>query len=132
MRIFLNEKLWRNKAIEMCQEKGSIIHWKYLNDQEYDEQLRLKLIEESHEVKDAITNSELKSELADLLEVIDSLCSLHNITMSDIKIEQERKKAERGGFDERKFVQKVEHPDGSAFAQYCLNQPNKYPEIEQI
>ncbi|MGC2310021.1 MAG: hypothetical protein WA432_00165 [Candidatus Babeliaceae bacterium] len=42
MRIFRQEKLWRDKAVEISEQQGSILHWRRLNDAEYDQQLRLK------------------------------------------------------------------------------------------
>lgn len=129
MRTFKQEKLWRDKLPDKMVKMGSVIHIKQLDDGEYDHQLRVKFIEEAEEVKVAKSRKELMEELADVLEVIDSLCALHNLSRSEIEMVQEKKRAERGGFLERKFVTIAEHPEGSFGEHYCLAQPEKYPEI---
>lgn len=131
MRIFLQNKLWRDKLINAMEQMGSVMHWRKLNDDEYDHQLRLKIVEEAQEVHSASSKKELLAELADVCEVIDSLCVLHGFSWQDIKAVQEKKRTERGGFAERKFVEKAEHPVGSLGEKYCLEQPHKYPEIIQ-
>jgi predicted house-cleaning noncanonical NTP pyrophosphatase (MazG superfamily) len=129
MRVFKQEKLWRDKMIAKAESQGSVLHWRRLNDADYDKQLRLKLLEEADEVRVAQSRDELMGELADIYEVFSSLCILHNFSKEEIIAIQEKKRAERGGFDERKFVDTAEHPDGSYLAEYCLAEPEKYPEI---
>jgi predicted house-cleaning noncanonical NTP pyrophosphatase (MazG superfamily) len=129
MRVFKQEKLWRDKMVAKAESQGSVLHWRRLDDAEYDKQLRLKLLEEADEVLDAPSRHELMNELADIYEVFNSLCVLHNFSKEEIIAIQEKKRAERGGFDERKFVDTAEHPDGSYLANYCLAEPLKYPEI---
>ncbi len=70
-------------------------------------------------------------ELADVFEVLDTLCHLHNLSLAEIKKIQEKKRIKRGGFMERKFVTIAEHLDGSYGAEYCLAQPEKYPEVTE-
>ncbi len=41
---------------------------------------------------------------------------------------QTKKREDRGGFADRRFVTLAEHPRGSMGEQYCLAQPEKYPE----
>ena len=129
MRVFKQEKLWRDKMIAKAESQGSVLHWRRLNDADYDKQLRLKLLEEADEVRVAQSRDELMGELADIYEVFSSLCILRNFSKEEIIAIQEKKRAERGGFDERKFVDTAEHPDGSYLAEYCLAEPEKYPEI---
>jgi len=113
----------------MMEEMGSIIHVEKLTDIQYNKQLRFKLLEEAEEVRFAKSQQELLEELADVLEVIDSLCALHNLTHKEIKKVQEKKRNKRGGFVGRKFVSIAEHPDNSFGSNYCLSSPKKYPEI---
>lgn len=89
-----------------AESEGSVSHWRRLDDAEYDKQLRIKLLEEADEVRVAKNREELMSEIG------------------------KKKRNERGGFVERKFVDKIEHPEGSFLANYCLAEPNKYPEIK--
>lgn len=129
MRVFKQEKLWRDKAPELMHKHGSIIHIKELNDNEFDHELRVKLLEEAEEVKAAQTTDTLVQELADLYEVIDTLAQLHGITKETIVAAQEKKRNDRGGFIGRTYVTVAEHPEGSFGVEYCLADPEKYPEI---
>ncbi|MBY0109531.1 MAG: nucleoside triphosphate pyrophosphohydrolase [Candidatus Babeliaceae bacterium] len=130
MRVFKQEKLWRDKMIAKAESQGSVLHWRRLDDTEYDQQLRIKLLEEADEVRAAQSREELMNEIGDVYEVINSLCALHNLSKSEIIDIQDKKRAERGGFAERKFVDTAEHPEGSYLANYCLAEPQKYPEIK--
>lgn len=128
-RKFQQNKLWRDKAIELLEQTGSKIHWIQLNDQEFEEQLRIKFAEESQEVIKSTTKEQLIEELADILEVIASFGDVYEFTLQDVIDAQIKKKQARGGFSGRKFVTIAEHQDGSFGTQYCLADPNKYPEI---
>jgi predicted house-cleaning noncanonical NTP pyrophosphatase (MazG superfamily) len=129
MRKFRSEKLWRDKMPEKTSADGSIIHVKEISDAEFDTQLRLKLIEEAQEVYTAQSTKELANELADVLEVINTLCELHNLSHENIVAIQKQKRLERGGFSQRQYVTTIEFAPGSEGEQYCLEQPEKYPEI---
>ena len=114
---------------EQLNRTGSVVHLVPLNDTEYDQQLRIKLLEETEEVCAAQSHKQLIEELADLYEVIDALCLLHKIDKETVRIVQSKKRDERGGFYERAFVTIAEHPAGSYGEHYCRAQPNKYPEV---
>ena len=130
MRIFFQNKLWRDKLVDTMEQKhGSRINWHYLNDQEFNAELRIKLAEETQEVIVAQSRDELVAELADVFEVIDSLTKLHGISEQEILTAQAKKRDERGGFEGRKFVETGEHVAGSFGEKYCLADPIKYPEI---
>lgn len=130
MRTFLQNKLWRDKAVDMMEyNHGSKINWRYLNNQEFNQQLCNKLLEEAEEVVAAQSRNELIGELADLYEVIDSLITVNAISVEEIIKEQTKKRNERGGFSGRKFVETAEHAIGSFGEQYCLADPKKYPEV---
>ena len=127
-RAFVQNKLWRDKAVDLMEEMHSVIHWHRLEDAEYHHQLRQKLLEESEEVCAARSKEALVQELADLLEVIEAMGRVHNVSLEEIREIQLKKKAERGGFEERKFVTVAEHLEGSFGERYCLADPEKYPE----
>lgn len=129
MRKFFQHKLWRDKLIEIAENNRSIIHYTHLDTVQYNEQLRLKLQEEAIEVQNATSKSELIEEIADILEVVDALCALHEIDKNILKDVQINKRNERGGFYSRKLVTIAEHEEGSYGTLYCLAQPKKYPEI---
>src|SRR5437868_1740955 len=97
-RIFRQNKLWRDKCVQILEELGSRINWRRLNDAEFDCELRSKMIEEVHEVAVSTSRQELLLELADVYEVIDSLCQLNNITKEEIITAQANKREQKGGF----------------------------------
>lgn len=130
MRKFKQNKLWRDKLIEMMEQRhGSRIHWRRLDDVEFDREIRIKLLEEAQEVAVGRDRNELIAELADLYEVIDSIKHLHVITEEEIITVQQQKRADRGSFEGRCFVEIAEHPRGGFGEAYCLADPEKYPEI---
>lgn len=131
MRIFQQNKLWRDKAVELLEQAGSKVYWKKLDDAEYDKQLRLKIVEESEEVLNAISRDDLINELADVMDVIHALCTVNNISIDDIRLAQNKKHSDRGNFEGRKFVTTAAHPVGSFGEKYCLLDPAKYPEITE-
>lgn len=131
MITFLQHKLWRDNVVKMIQAQGSVLVMRTLNDTEFDEQLRLKLQEECLEVKAARNKQELIEELADVMEVIDTICALHRISRKQLDEAQIAKRAEKGGFDNRIFVVKASHASDSKSVQYCRAQPDKYKEINE-
>lgn len=128
-RKFKQNKLWRDKAVERLEQMGSKISWSTLGTDEFLEQLKVKFLEEAQEVCNAKTKESALEELADVLEVITSLCDLYGVTLQDVIRLQEKKHQERGGFQGRKFVAVAEHLPGSFGEKYCLADPEKYPEI---
>jgi len=69
--------------------------------------LRAKLIEEAGEAQ-AAPDGQLRSELADVLEVLRALAAAHGMSWEDVVAEAARKRDERGGFDQRIFLEYVE------------------------
>jgi len=129
LRKFNQNKLWRDNLVDRMEQMGSKIHCLALNDQDFSDQLKIKFLEEAHEVCNAQTKQALIEELADIMEVISSLCDVHHFTMQDIISAQTKKAQDRGGFQGRKFVTIAEHQEGSFGEKYCLADPEKYPEI---
>ena len=77
-----------------------------LNDEEYKKALEDKLFEEYEEVISA-DGTERCEELSDMIEVIRSLARLENRSLEDIIDLADEKRAERGGFDNKIFLEKV-------------------------
>lgn len=131
MRTFRKEKLARDKTIQRFEACGAKAKWRYLNDEEYNIALRNKLVEEADEVKVAKSREELVDELADLYEVIDAIKAFNSLTEEEIITGQTKKREERGGFSKRIYVEKTAYPKGSHWDQYCLENPDKYPVIDE-
>ena len=69
--------------------------------------LRAKLMEEAGEAQ-AAPDRQLRSELADVLEVLRALAATYCMSWEDIEAEAARKRDERGGFDQRIFLEYVD------------------------
>lgn len=129
MKKFKQNKLWRDKTIENLEKQGSKIHWHILELEQFQQELKKKLLEEANEIVAAKNNDELISEIADVLEVIDEIAKSHGFTEKQILLAKESKRNERGRFTTRQYVTFAEHPIGSDSERYCLASPDKYPEI---
>lgn len=128
-RKFLQNKLWRDKAVTFLEKEGSKVHWRRLDTLEFIQELKKKLLEEAEEVYHAKNPRELFEELADVLEIIDCLAQTHGSNLQEIEAIRLKKFEKRGGFFERKYVTIAEHPLGSFGEKYCLADPKKYPEV---
>jgi predicted house-cleaning noncanonical NTP pyrophosphatase (MazG superfamily) len=129
MRKFYQNKLWRSKLADIKEKDGAIVHFVPLIDDEYGDELALKLIEEASEVYEAESQDIMKEEIVDILEAIDCLLALHNISHDEIAALKEKKLIEFGSYTNRKLVEYVEYPDGSKEALDCLENSEKYPEL---
>ena len=72
--------------------------------------LRAKLVEEAEKARSA-PDRQLRSELADVLEILRALAAAQGMSWEDVVGEAERKRYERGGFDQRTFLEYVERAD---------------------
>ena len=113
------------------QSHGSKLYWIKLEDKDFIKQLKIKLVEEAHEVAQATSKEELLEEMADLLEVLQTLAQVCNISQKEISTFQKKKLDEKGGFKNRIFLTFAEHPKDSPQERYCLADPTKYPEVKQ-
>lgn len=81
-----------------------------LNDDEYKKALEDKLYEEYQEVLDASGEDRLE-ELADMLEIMISLAKIEKANLEKIIEKAKKKKAKRGGFDKKLYLEKVVKED---------------------
>lgn len=97
------QKLIRDKIPNIIEAEGKtpIVH--RASKDEYLEKLYEKIIEELNEF---ISNPS-KEEIADLLEVIHSICSVHGLDMEDIEKVRREKRQLRGGFGKPLILEKV-------------------------
>ena len=101
-------KLVRDKIPEIIEEQGKKVNYHILEQEEFIEALKDKLIEEAKELKEVKTTSDIVEELADILEVY--TCFIDAIHMN-IKIVEEsvlKKREKKGAFDKRIFLESVE------------------------
>ena len=102
-----HHKLVRDQIPAIITADGGQPVTRILDDAGYEAALRAKLLEEAHEAQ-AAPDGELASELADVLEVLQALAVVHDMGWEDIVSEASRKRAERGGFDDRIFLEHVD------------------------
>lgn len=107
-------KLVRDKIPSQIEKSGKKCSFRNIaNDSEYLHLLREKLIEEFDEYRDAKTGDEQIEELADILEVIYAMNDFYNRHQlqrryNDILNKLFEKHSEKGGFDNRIFLEYVE------------------------
>lgn len=89
-------KLVRDNIPEILFRKGVSAYYRILDEAEFKEYLKKKLVEEVAEFNE----SESIEELADILEVVAALCNTYS-QYEDVKIKQIDKWTERGGFSRR-------------------------------
>jgi predicted house-cleaning noncanonical NTP pyrophosphatase (MazG superfamily) len=95
----VHEKLVRDKVPENVAAAGEIVHVASLGKEETLAALRIKLVEEAFEVRDA-SREELVGELADVLEVIDALTTAAGLKPAEVNRIRLQKAAKRGGFQD--------------------------------
>ncbi|MGD0066080.1 MAG: nucleoside triphosphate pyrophosphohydrolase [Streptosporangiaceae bacterium] len=102
-----HHKLVRDRIPAIITADGGQPVIRVLDDAGYEAALRAKLLEEAHEAQ-AAPDGELASELADVLEVLGALAATHGMSWEDVVSEASRKRAERGGFGDRTFLEYVD------------------------
>ena len=131
VQCFKVDKLTRDFSPNVMSESGITVHQRVLQDAEYAKRLNDKLFEEAHEVVNAVNTEELKEELADVLEVLIAMAKLKGIQFSQILKAAEDKRSKKGGFEQRRYVDFVEVPQGNPILKDFEARPDKYPKIEK-
>jgi predicted house-cleaning noncanonical NTP pyrophosphatase (MazG superfamily) len=106
MRVAYN-KLVRDRIPEIIESDGHRVVTRLLDDQSYRAALLAKLLEEAREASDA-PKEFLPAELADVLEVVQALAIAMGMTWDQLLTLAADKRAQRGGFNHRIFLEYVE------------------------
>lgn len=130
-RTFRFNKLGRHGIYKRWLNEGVTAKLRPLDDAAYRASLLEKLQEETTEVIQAANPQELKEELGDVLEVIHALAQDAGFSFESVDEERKKKREQRGGFEQRIFVETVEFPEGHPTIAYCLQHPHRYPEIKK-
>lgn len=93
-------KLVRDRIPEIIQAAGCEYAIETMDEADFHEALRAKLVEEAQEAA-AADPIELVAELADLCEVMDALIAAYHIDRAAVLAEQKRRQIERGSFSRR-------------------------------
>lgn len=102
---YIYNKLVRDKIpsnINSCADKNAT--YKILSNEEYITELNKKLLEESNEF---VCENDIE-ELADLMEVIETIMKVKNLTWDEVRKIQMEKKEKKGGFDNKIYLESVE------------------------
>ena len=100
-------KLVRDKIPDIIENNGEIAMTKILSDEEYINELNIKLKEEVNEyIKD--NNVE---EIADIMEVLQAILKYNNIEHSEFEQIRINKVEKRGAFDKRIYLEKTYEKD---------------------
>lgn len=98
-------KLVRDKILQIIEDDGRKAVYRYLNDNmEYLNELEKKLNEELKEYED----SKSLEEMADILEVLFSLCIARGYSVEELLKMREEKAMIRGSFKEKIFLERVD------------------------
>jgi len=97
-------KLVRDRIPEIIKQSGGIPTTRILDDEEFIKELNLKLCEEVQEYLE----DESIEELADILEVIHGILRAKKTTFQEVENIRIKKAQERGAFDKRIFLEKVD------------------------
>lgn len=109
MRVPYN-KLVRDRIPEIIKADGRHPVTRILDQAGYQAALVAKLLEEVQEAS-AAHAANLPAELADVLEVLQALVCTLGMTWEDLLSLTARKRAERGGFSDRIFLEYVDERD---------------------
>lgn len=97
-------KLVRDKIPHIITSSGKECRTRILDQEEFKQELRTKLREESDEYVSAVSDQEALEELADILEVIRSLAEMHGANAAQLDKLRADKAEVRGGFQERVYL----------------------------
>ncbi len=129
LKSFKVEKLIRDHLPCMMRAKGIVVHERVMEQEEFIQRLKEKLLEEADEVKQASHADELLEELADVLEVIQTLSAAAGLSMRQIEDKRIEKRNSRGGFEGRVFNHRVDMEEDNQAIAYYLNKREQYPAI---
>lgn len=113
-------KLVRDKMIDIYEHdvdnkvSASGYSVRYMEKTETLEKLKDKLLEESQEVFEAYDKedkTQLKEELADVIEVIDAILYHNTISLPEVLAIRDAKKEKKGGFETGLYLESIDYFD---------------------
>jgi predicted house-cleaning noncanonical NTP pyrophosphatase (MazG superfamily) len=123
---FLIKKLIRDKLAELPEMKGV----QTLNDSDYQSELKKKVLEEAQEISSSQSLEDVREEIADMMEVLESLMNSYNISKEQVLQIQKEKRQAKGGFEKRLYVDYAEVSDNAPSLKIYMAQPDKYPVLK--
>lgn len=103
--VYTYNKLVRDKIPEEINSmEGRKAKFRIMDDNEYIKELNRKLLEESNEF---VEENDIE-ELADVMEVMESIMKIKNIQWEEVKKIQTKKRDKKGSFDRKIYLEYVE------------------------
>ncbi len=103
-------KLIRDHIKDKIEQAGDTCEVSILeDDKRFKEALLSKLVEEAEELRQTKNRQDFLSEYADLMAVLDELCSLYSLSEADIKLAMVESMEKKGGFKSRHFLRWSEY-----------------------
>ncbi|KDR94543.1 Predicted house-cleaning noncanonical NTP pyrophosphatase, all-alpha NTP-PPase (MazG) superfamily [Peptoclostridium litorale DSM 5388] len=96
-------KLVRDKIPKIIENAGKEALTRILDEMEYEKHLIEKLGEEVEE----FVQTPNEEELADIMEVVEAIMKMKKISWETVRAVQAKKRQERGGFEDRVFLEEV-------------------------
>ncbi|TYP69635.1 nucleoside triphosphate pyrophosphohydrolase [Paenibacillus methanolicus] len=103
-------KLVRDKIPQVIAATGATFRTMVLSEVDYHRELNRKLHEELEEFLAAKSPQESLEEMADMLEVIRALATMHGATWEQLESIRAAKADKRGGFEERVYLIDADDP----------------------
>ena len=102
--VYKYNKLVRDNIVNIINSKGNKANYRVLDDKEYLDELNKKLIEEANE----FIEENSVEELGDVMEVIESIMKVKDISWDEVREAQNIKREKNGGFKDRLYLESVE------------------------
>lgn len=109
--VKIYNKLVRDKIPEITRANGGAPIVRVLTADEFRVALQKKLREEANEVFMESAPEDILAELADCLEVIETLTKELGFSLEALHAQKELKRQQKGGFEKKLFLEKVEEKD---------------------
>jgi predicted house-cleaning noncanonical NTP pyrophosphatase (MazG superfamily) len=126
---FKVDKLIRDKIPHLMRQQNIFYAEKIMDEEEYFRRLKDKIIEEAHEVVQALSEEEHLEELADLLEVIHALGTTCGFSFEQIDRKRLEKREHKGGFAKKIYSSHVEIDADHEGICYFRERKERYPEV---
>lgn len=127
MKKYHFNKLIRSKLPARMIEEGVRVEGRHLSSEEFLLELKNKLVEEAKEVLDTSSKEDLIKELADVMEVIETIKLANDISWEEIEKERVVKSNTNGNFVPANFVDYIEVPkDNHRVIAYLENKNRPY------
>ena len=129
-RKFKFDKLIRDNIPKICKAEDIDLNYRTLNSGEHINALKDKLVEEATEILNAKTKDEIAEEIADVLEVIDALKKVANISEDEILKQKDDKLNFKGSYYDGIYGNYVNIDSNHELTAYYLSEKDRYPEID--